>query len=82
MSERKEQSSYQVNADLAVLRASSPQDFDGHTEFYRLTPSQRLAWLDEAVAFIGAAKSTNRLSAEDSGDSDENLRVRKLTRRH
>lgn len=82
MSEHKEQSSYQVNADLAVLRASSPQDFDGHTEFYRLTPSQRLAWLDEAVAFIGAAKSTNRSSAEDSRDSDENLRVRKVTRRH
>lgn len=82
MSERKEQPSYQVNADLAVLRASSPKDFDGHTEFYRLTPSQRLAWLDEAVAFIGAAKSTNRSSAEDSGDSDENLRVRKVTRRH
>lgn len=77
MSERKKQSRYQVNADLAVLRASSPQDFDGHTGFYRLTPSQRLAWLDEAVAFIGAAKSTNRSSAEDSGDSDENLRVRK-----
>jgi hypothetical protein len=76
MSERKKHSRDQADADLAVLRASSPQDFDGHTEFYRLTPLQRLAWLDEAVAFIGAAKSTNRSTAHDPGGSDQNLRVR------
>lgn len=82
MSEQTKQPLCSGDADLAVVRTSSPADFDGHTEFYRLTPSQRLAWLDEAVAFIGAAKSTNRSSAEDSGNSDENLRVRKVTRRH
>lgn len=82
MSEQKKQSRYQIDADLAVLRASSRQDFDGHTEFYRLTAMQRLAWLDEAVAFIGAAQSTNRSIAEDPGGSDENPRLRKVTRRH
>ena len=44
-------------ADLEVLRRTTAADFDGHTEFQRLSPSQRLAWLDEAVAFITAAKS-------------------------
>jgi hypothetical protein len=44
-------------ADLGVLRRTTAADFDGHTELQRLSPSQRLAWLDEAVAFITAAKS-------------------------
>jgi hypothetical protein len=29
-----------------------PEDFDGHTEFYRLTPEQRLDWLCEAEKFV------------------------------
>jgi hypothetical protein len=44
-------------ADLEVLRCTTAADFDGHTEFQRLSPRQRLAWLDEAVAFITVAKS-------------------------
>jgi hypothetical protein len=47
-------------ADLEVLQSTTAADFDGHTEFQRLSPPQRLAWLDEAVAFITAAKSINR----------------------
>jgi hypothetical protein len=39
-----------------ILKNSTPEDFDGHTEFRRLTPEQRLAWLDQAVAFIQTAK--------------------------
>jgi len=44
-------------ADLEVLRRTTAADFDGHTEFHRLSPRRRLVWLDEAVAFITAAKS-------------------------
>ena len=33
-----------------VLRDASDEDFDGHTEFSRMTPDQRLSWLDEANA--------------------------------
>jgi hypothetical protein len=46
------------SADLAILQRTTAADFDGHTEFHRLSPRQRLAWLDEAVAFITSAKST------------------------
>lgn len=31
-----------------IIKESSPRDFDGHTEFSRMTPDQRLSWLDEA----------------------------------
>ncbi|MBN2702640.1 MAG: hypothetical protein JXR23_00375 [Pontiellaceae bacterium] len=33
-----------------VLNNTSQHDFDGHTEFARMTPDQRLSWLDEANA--------------------------------
>lgn len=33
-----------------------PEDFDGHTEFYRLTPEQRLDWLAQAVCFVAEFK--------------------------
>ncbi len=33
-----------------MLQKTSTCDFDGHTEFSRLTPDQRLSWLDEANA--------------------------------
>jgi hypothetical protein len=37
---------------LEAVRLSRPEDYDGHTEFDRMTPSQRLAWLDEATIFV------------------------------
>lgn len=37
---------------LEAVRNSRPQDYDGHTEFDRMSPSQRLAWLDEATMFV------------------------------
>ena len=49
---------------LEAVRHSRPQDYDGHTEFDRMTPSQRLAWLDEATMFVfhhGAATKKKKL---------------------
>ena len=37
---------------LEAVRHSRPQDYDGHTEFDRMTPGQRLAWLYEATVFV------------------------------
>jgi len=37
---------------LEAVRCSRPEDYDGHTEFDRMTPAQRLAWLDEATLFV------------------------------
>lgn len=62
MSKERKTSGSPADADLEVLRNAPPTQFDGHTEFQRLTPIQRLAWLDEAVAFITLAKSTKRVS--------------------
>ena len=33
-----------------ILEKTSQADCDGHTEFFRMTPDQRLSWLDEANA--------------------------------
>jgi len=54
-------------ADLEVLQRTTAADFDGHTEFHRLSPWQRLAWLDEAVAFITSAKRATRRSDAATG---------------
>ena len=35
-----------------VLGQCKPEDFYGHTEFYRLTPEQRLEWLCQAATFV------------------------------
>ena len=45
---------------LEILPRYGAEYFDGHTEFHRLTPPQRLAWLDEAVGFINEAKNVKR----------------------
>ena len=42
---------------LEAVRRSRPEDYDGHTEFDRMTSSQRLAWLDEATLFVWKQKS-------------------------
>jgi hypothetical protein len=41
---------------LEAVRHSRPQDYDGHTEFDRMTPGQRLAWLDEATLLVFSHK--------------------------
>ena len=35
---------------LRIVKQATPEDFDGHTEFARMTPDQRLTWLEEANA--------------------------------
>ena len=35
-----------------ALAQCRPEDFDGHTEFYRLTPEQRLEWPCESATFV------------------------------
>ena len=35
-----------------ALAQCEAEDFDGHTEFYRLIPEQRLEWLCQAATFI------------------------------
>jgi hypothetical protein len=42
---------------LEAVRLSRPEDYDGHTEFDRMTPSQRLAWLDEATLLVFRQKN-------------------------
>lgn len=53
-----------VEAALAIVRASRPEDYDGHTEFARLTPDERLTWLEGAVRFVQASKSVRRPAPE------------------
>lgn len=55
-----------LNETLDVLRGCGPEDFNGHTEFYRMSAQQRLAWLDEAVAFIRDAKNSSRKFIHES----------------
>lgn len=33
-----------------ILEKTQPSNYDGHTEFARMTPDQRLSWLGEANA--------------------------------
>jgi hypothetical protein len=51
---------------LDALRGHGTEDFNGHTEFHRMSAQQRLAWLDGAVAFIKEAKNSNRQLIQDS----------------
>ncbi len=71
MSEPEKTHLHAAVADLETVRGAKPSDFDGHTEFHRLSPRQRLAWLDEAVAFITAAKSTKRAPVAPTAHHDK-----------
>lgn len=59
-----------------VLALCTPKDFDGHTEFYRLTPEQRLEWLCHAAGFVYEFKGRANSAA---GDSMDPLRKRDAT---
>jgi len=39
-----------------ALAGCTPEDFDGHTEFHRLTPEQCLEWLCQAATSVYALK--------------------------
>ena len=43
-----------------ALAACRPQDFDGHTEFSKLTPEQRLDWLCQAATFVSENRGRAR----------------------
>lgn len=43
-----------------ALAQCEPKDFDGHTEFHRLTPEQRLDWLFQAATFVQEFKGKAR----------------------
>jgi hypothetical protein len=44
-----------------ILKETSRSDFDGHTEFYRLTPEQRLFWLSQCAQFVSEIKTENKI---------------------
>ena len=39
-----------------VIGRTNAADYDGHTAFVRMTPAERLRWLDQAVLFIESRK--------------------------
>jgi len=43
-----------------ALAATRPEDFDGHTEFSKLTPEQRLEWLYQAATFVSENRGLAR----------------------
>ncbi len=46
---------------------SLPDDaFDGHTEFHRLTPEQKLMWLSQIAQFVVEARSWRKVRKEQS----------------
>jgi hypothetical protein len=47
-------------AIAAIIARSKPEDYDGHTEFDRLSPQERLEWLDAAVQFIESRRARVR----------------------
>jgi len=55
-----------------ALARCKPEDFDGHTECYRLTAEQRLEWLCQAATFVyefkGKAKSDARDRSRQRGE--------------
>ncbi len=44
---------------------SLPDDaFDGHTEFHRLTPEEKLMWLSQIAQFVVEARTWRKASKE------------------
>lgn len=43
-----------------LLAQCKPEDFDGHTEFKRMTPEQRLDWLGHVIQFVQEFKGLAR----------------------
>jgi hypothetical protein len=53
-----------------ALARCKPEDFDGHTEFYRLTAEQRLEWLCQAATFVYEFKG-KASARENESESEE-----------
>ena len=60
---------------LETVRHSRPQDYDGHTEFDRMTPGQRLAWLDEATLLVFSRKKRPCARPRQEKSPSQTLRV-------
>lgn len=48
-------------------RELRPEDFDGHTDFKKLTASEKLGWLSEMILFYHAAREVRARSRQDEG---------------
>ena len=51
-----------IVAALSVITAARVEDFDGHTEFNRLRPAERLAWMESVVCLIESRRKTEHYS--------------------
>ena len=63
MKNRKSEIKPSAEFERALARCK-PEDFDGHTEFYRLTPEQRLEWLYQAATFVHEFKGKADVAAK------------------
>ncbi len=59
-----------------ILATLKPEDFDGHTEFHRFTPEEKLMWLSQIAQFVVEARTWRKVSKEPSpspsNDQDTN----------
>jgi len=54
-----------ADSTRAIIARSRPQDYDGHTEFARMSPAERLAWLDAAIVLVESRRGrTGRKAGE------------------
>jgi hypothetical protein len=53
------------------LARVTPEDFDGHTEFHRLTPEERLMWLSQIAQFVVMYKGAAVLPDEMKPESEQ-----------
>ena len=49
-----------LNKFKTILNNSLASDFDGHTEFDKLTPEQRLFWLSQCSQFVSDVNTENK----------------------
>ncbi|MEM4248148.1 MAG: hypothetical protein QXH80_02690 [Candidatus Nanoarchaeia archaeon] len=54
------------NKFYEALKKSQPEDFDGHTIFSKLTPSQRLDWLQTAIQTYAELKKISEKEIKDT----------------
>jgi hypothetical protein len=52
----KDRSRAEIEEFRRLLERTSMSDFDGHTDFDRLTPEQRLLWLSQCAQFFSEVK--------------------------
>jgi len=45
---------------LKIIDQMNQHDFDGHTDFDKLTPTQRIQWLADAAIFYSQTRTENQ----------------------